>query len=65
MIEVLGRRRLEGVDLTALWVDARHDVLDGAIFAGRVHGLKNQQYSPFVLRVKLVLQISEGLNADS
>src|SRR5215469_15973996 len=65
VIEVLGRRRLEGIDLAALGVDARQDVLDGAIFAGRVHGLKNQQYSPFVLRVKFVLQISKGFDADS
>ena len=65
MIEVLGRRRFEGINLAALWIDTRHNVLDGAIFAGGVHSLKNQQHGPFVLRVKLVLQLCKGLNADS
>src|SRR5215467_6436734 len=40
-------------------------MFDGAILAGGVQGLKNQQHSPFVLRVKLVLQLRKGLNAVS
>src|SRR6516162_4720322 len=65
VVEVLRSRRLEGKDLAALGVDAGHDVLDGAILAGCVHGLKNQQHSPFVLRVQLVLQLREGLDTKS
>ena len=64
VIKILGRRRLEGVDLTALRIDPRHDVLDGAVFAGRVHSLKDKKNRPFVLRVKHVLQFGEGSNAD-
>ena len=57
VVEVLGGGRLEGRNLSALRVDAGHDVLDGAIFAGGVHGLKDQQHTPFVLRVEFVLQL--------
>src|SRR5262249_1781419 len=63
VVEVFGRRRLEGKNLAALRVHARQDVLDSAILSGGVHGLKNQQQSPFVLRVKLVLQLRQRLNA--
>jgi hypothetical protein len=40
-------------------------VFDGAVLAGCVHCLKDQQDSPFVLRVKFVLQIGEGKDAIS
>jgi len=29
--------------LAALWIDSGHHVLDGAIFSGRIHRLKDQQ----------------------
>ena len=43
VVEVLGAGLLERRHLAALGVDARHDVLDGAVFAGGVQRLKNQQ----------------------
>ena len=57
------QRRLEGIDLTALWVHARHDMFDGAILAGGAHSLKNQKHSPFVLCVEFVLQLRKGLDS--
>src|SRR5262249_20575537 len=40
MIELFGARLLEGMDLAALRIDARHHVLDRAVLAGRIHRLK-------------------------
>ena len=55
VIEVLGGRRLEGKDLATLRIDAGHDVLDGAVLPGGVHGLKDEQQRPLVVCVKFVL----------
>src|ERR1700752_3412907 len=63
VVEILGGRRFEGMDLAALRIDAGHHMLDGAILAGGIQGLKDRQYRPFVLRVELVLQLSERLYA--
>ena len=41
-------------DLAALRVDAGHDVLDGAVFAGRVHRLEDHQQGQRVLGVEPV-----------
>ena len=57
VVEILGGGRLEGDDLAALRVDAGHDVLDGAVLAGGVHGLEDEQHRPLVLRVELVLAV--------
>jgi hypothetical protein len=62
MVKFISTRGLEGIQLAALRVDARHDVLDGALLAGGVHGLKNQQHGPFVLGVKLVMQLRKSFN---
>src|SRR5262245_11172169 len=51
VIELLIARSLERVHLAALRVDAGHDVLDGTVFARRVHRLKDNQYGPLVLGV--------------
>ena len=48
-------RLLETGDVASLGVHAGHDVLDQAVFAGGVHGLKDQQDRPLVLRVKFFL----------
>ena len=48
--------------LAALRIDARHDVLDRAVLAGRVHGLKDQQHRPAVLRVEPLLQLGQALD---
>jgi hypothetical protein len=55
--------RFERPDLDALRIHPGHDVLDGSIFAGGIHGLKNQQQAPAVLRRQNVLQIAQFLNA--
>ncbi len=34
-------------------------MFDGAVLAGGIHALKNQQYGPGILRVKLFLQIAQ------
>src|SRR5437870_11260384 len=59
MIQFFGRRSLERVDLTALRVHARHDVLDDAVLASCIHRLQNQQESPPVLCIKFALQLAQ------
>ena len=44
VLQFRGARMLEAEYLAALRIDAGHDVPDGAILAGGVHGLKNQQH---------------------
>jgi hypothetical protein len=63
MVELLVRWSLEGVDLAALRVHAAHDVLDRAILPGRVHGLKDQEKRPAVLRVEPLLEAAQELYA--
>ena len=63
MIEFFGRGRFERKHLAALRVDSRHDVLDHAVFSSSVHGLKDQQERPAILRVQFVLQFGELLDA--
>ena len=43
MLQFLRARMLETDNLTALRINARHDVFDGPIFAGSIHGLKYEQ----------------------
>ena len=43
MVQLLGPRMLEAVDLAALRIHARHHVLDGAVLARGIHGLKDHQ----------------------
>ena len=38
-----GAGMLEAEHLAALRIDPGHHVLDGAVFSGRIHGLKDQQ----------------------
>ena len=61
MVEFLGRRLLEAEDLAALRIHAGHDVLDGAVLAGGVHRLKNQQHRPGVVGVNEFLDFGELL----
>ncbi len=63
VVEVLPRGLLEREHLAALRIDARHDVLDGAVLAGRVHRLKHEQQRPAVLGVEHVLLFREPLGA--
>ena len=62
MIELGRAWMLEAEDLTALRVDAGHDVLDHAVLARGVHRLKNQQQRVAVVRVEQVLAVGELLN---
>jgi hypothetical protein len=50
--------------LTPLRVDARHNVFDRAVFAGRVHRLKDEQQGPAVLGVEHVLLFRQPRNAE-
>ncbi len=59
VLELLGARVLETEDLTALWIDPRHHVRDGAVLAGRVHGLKDQQQRVLIRGVEEVLQLAQ------
>ena len=60
VIKILSRGRFERVDLAGLRIHSRHHVLDGPIFAGCIHRLKDQEHSPLVLGVELVLQFGQG-----
>ena len=63
VIQLFGGRGLEGEDLAPLGVDPGHDVLDGAVLAGGVHRLEDQQHRPLVLGVEFVLQLGQRLDA--
>ena len=43
MLQLFGAGLFEAEDLAALRIDAGHDVPDGAVFAGAVHALEDQQ----------------------
>ena len=59
VVELLRRGRLEGIHLASLRIHAGHDVFDRSVLAGGVHRLKDQQQTPTVLRVQLLLQPGE------
>src|SRR6516162_9579187 len=63
VVEVLLRGLLEREDLAALWIYSRHDVLDRAVLAGRVHRLEDEQQRPAILGVKHILLLREPLGA--
>ena len=51
VIHFLAGRLLEHVHFGVERIHARHDVIDRAVLAGRVHALKNQQQRALVLRI--------------
>ncbi len=61
MIEFVRRRLLERGDLAALRIDAVEHALDGAVLAGGVHALEDQQQRPAVLGVEFLLEIVQPL----
>src|SRR5271165_110709 len=63
MVQFLGAWLLEGPDITALRIHARHYVADHAILARRVHALQNEHYGPFILSPQLLLQHAQELRA--
>ena len=62
VFQFLGARLFETENLAALRIDAGHDVPDGAVLAGGVHPLKNQQQRIAVGRVVKLLQRAQLLN---
>src|SRR5215475_814000 len=62
VVQVFAGGGLEGIDLAALRIDARHDMLDHTVLSGRVHRLKNKQHSPAILCVEHVLQFGKQLD---
>ena len=64
VVELLRRGHLEAVHLHALRVDAAHDVADGAVLAGRVHGLEADQQRIGVLRRQPLLVLGQQLHAS-
>ena len=63
VIQLFVRWPLERIDLGALRIQAAHHMFDRAVFAGRVHGLKNDQHGPPILGVEPFLQLREPLDA--
>ena len=59
VVQFFRRRMFEAVHLAALRIDAGHHVLDGAVFAGRVHRLKDQQDRPTVGGVEQFLSLGQ------
>src|SRR5271154_149579 len=51
MLQFRTRRRLKRVDLAALWVHSRHDVLNRAVFTSSIHRLEDQQHRPTTLGI--------------
>jgi phosphopantetheinyl transferase (holo-ACP synthase) len=62
MFQFFGARLFETENLAALRIDAGHDVPDGAVLAGSVHPLKNQQQRIAVGCVVKALQRAQLLN---
>src|SRR5216683_5650299 len=50
------------MNLAALRVDAGEYAVDGAILAGGVHALKDQQQRPAILGVKFFLKIAQAFS---
>src|SRR5439155_15910766 len=57
VIEFLGGRSLERINLATLRIDPRHNMFDRAIFARSVHRLEDQKHTPAVLGIEFVLQL--------
>ena len=62
MQPLLFRWGLEAVDVYALWIDAGHDVLDRAVFSGRVERLKNDDDGIFAAGPQHVLRGGQARN---
>jgi hypothetical protein len=62
VLEFLGGRLFEGKNLAAGRVDSPHHRANGAVLAGGVHGLKDQQKGKTVIRVEDPLEVVEPAN---
>ena len=65
VLQFRGAGMFEAEHLAALRIDAGHHVLDGAVLAGRIHRLKNQQHGIAVGGVEKLLQRAELRNVLS
>ena len=63
VVQLLGGGLFEGTDLHRLRVDTAHHVLDGAVLAGRVESLQDQEHAVRVLRGEPVLILGEEIHA--
>jgi hypothetical protein len=63
VIEIFAGGRLERVNLTPLRINARHHMLDRAVFTRRIHRLENEQHRPAVLGIQHVLHLCEDLHS--
>src|SRR3569833_2070611 len=61
MVQFLGCRLLERGHLATLWIDTIEHALDGAVLAGGIHALEDEEQRPAVLRVQLLLKIGQPL----
>jgi hypothetical protein len=61
MVEFFVGRFLEAEDLAALRIHPGHDVLDGAVLAGRVHRLQDDQHRINIIGVEELLCLSQLL----
>src|SRR5262249_48980182 len=62
MVELELTRRLEGMHVGALRIDARHHVRDHAVLACRVKSLEDDQHGPLMLGIEPLLQRAEPLS---
>jgi hypothetical protein len=65
VFQFFGARLFETENLAALRIDPGHDVPDGAVLAGSVHPLKNQQQRIAVGSIVKALQRAQLLNVFS
>ena len=63
VLEFLGGRLLEGMDVCAFRADPGHHVFDDVIFPSPIHTLEHQQQGVAVLGVQELLQRLESLEA--
>ena len=61
LAQLVLRRRFEGSNAHARRIHPREQVLDGAVLAARVHGLKDEQHVAPLLRVEPLLQLAQPL----
>ena len=63
MVQFFEARMFKTEDLAALGIDSGHHMLDGAIFAGGIHRLKDQQHGVTIRRVEEILQVAHFFDA--
>jgi len=55
MVQLFGGWGFKAENLTSLGIHTRHDMLYGAVLAGGVHGLENDEQGISVVRVQHIL----------